>query len=221
MRDDYFVRNASWHPYAKTGASERSSCACNNHHPQPRNLHLPFFLFSSSPFTLFRLLLLRRIRDQPIFLFFFPTFLFFCLLKFSEKKRSHFSFRSSLSSFLFSLIDSFYLARFSVCPVVEISKQVENWNAEHVLISDRTRCNFEKIDDLIVRNNRLISWREIWRNLKNLSIPQQASMYYIVGYQLKIKKWRTRYINIKNIEKILLIWICTEEKKIIFPLRHR
>lgn len=152
---------------------------------------------------------------------FFRLFLFFCLLKFSEKKRSYFSFRSSLSSFLFSLIDSFYLARFSVCPVVEISKQVENWNAEHVLISDRTRCNFEKIDDLIVRNNRLISWREIWRNLKNLSIPQQASMYYIVGYQLKIKKWRTRYINIKNIEKIFLIWICTEEKKIIFPLRHR
>lgn len=59
---------------------------------------------------------------------FFRLFLFFlfCLLEFSEKKRSYFSFRSSLSSFLFSLIDGFYLARFSVCLVVEISKQVEN-----------------------------------------------------------------------------------------------
>lgn len=90
MRDDYFVRNASWHPYAKTGASERSSCACNNHHPQPRNLHLPFFLFSSSSFSLFRLVLLCRIRDQSIFLFFHPTFsfssfFFFCLLEFRRR----------------------------------------------------------------------------------------------------------------------------------------
>lgn len=53
--------------------------------------------------------------------------------------------------------------------------------------------------DVILKKSTILSWEiivwladakseEIWRNLKNLSIPQQGSMYYVVGYQLKIKK---------------------------------
>lgn len=82
MRDDYFVRNASWHPYAKTGASERSSCACNNHHPQPRNLHLPFFPFLP------------------------PLFPFSVLFYYVEFETSRFSF-SFFRLFLFLLFSSF------------------------------------------------------------------------------------------------------------------
>lgn len=86
----------------------------------------PFFSFLPPlfPFSvLFYYVEFETSRFSFSFFRLFLFLLFFLSTRIQKKKRSYFSFRSPLSSLFTSLIDSFYVARFSVCLIVEISKR--------------------------------------------------------------------------------------------------